>query len=46
LVLPSAGNAAAPTMICDAAKNPTECTTPISPGDKTTKPDVSPAPAP
>jgi hypothetical protein len=46
-ILPSAGNAgrsAAPTMIFDCKKNPAECTTPISPGDKTTKPDLSPAP--
>jgi hypothetical protein len=48
-ILPDAGNAgrsAAPTMIFDCKKNPAECTTPISPGDKATKPDVSPAPAP
>jgi hypothetical protein len=46
-ILPSAGNAgqsAAPTMIFDCKKNPAECTTPISPGDKATRPDVSPAP--
>ena len=48
-ILPSAGNAgqsAAPTMIFDCKKNPAECTTPVSPGDKATKPDVSPAPTP
>jgi hypothetical protein len=31
-------------MIFDCKKNPAECTTPISPGDKATRPDVSPAP--
>jgi hypothetical protein len=48
-ILPSAGNSgpsAAPTMIFDCKKNPAECTTPVSPGDRTTKPDVSPLPAP
>jgi len=48
MILPSAGQAgqsAAPTMVFECEKRPQDCTTPATPADKTSKPDLSAPPA-
>lgn len=47
MILPSAGQSApsaAPTMVFDCKAKPQDCTTPASPADKATAPDVSAPP--
>jgi len=48
MILPSAGQAgqsAAPTMVYDCKNKPQDCTTPPAPGDKSSMPKQSDAPA-
>lgn len=48
MILPSAGQAgqsAAPTMVFECEKRPQDCTTPATPADKTSKPELSAPPA-
>ncbi|WP_156639819.1 hypothetical protein [Bosea sp. PAMC 26642] len=48
MILPSAGESApsaAPTMVFDCKAKPQDCTTPATPADKATAPDVSAPPA-
>lgn len=48
MILPSAGQAgpsAAPTMVFDCKAKPQDCTTPVTPADKATAPEVSAPPA-
>jgi hypothetical protein len=47
MILPSAGQSApsaAPTMVFDCKAKPQDCTTPATPADKATAPDVSAPP--
>ncbi|MDR6871921.1 hypothetical protein J2Y55_002934 [Bosea sp. BE125] len=48
MILPSAGSSgpsAAPTMIYDCKAKPQDCTTPATPADKATAPQISAPPA-
>lgn len=48
MILPSAGQSApsaAPTMVYDCKANPQDCTTPATPADKATAPEISAPPA-
>lgn len=48
MILPSAGQSgesAAPTMVFDCEKKPQDCTAPVTPADKTSKPTLSAPPA-
>jgi hypothetical protein len=47
MILPSAGQSgpsAAPTMVFDCKAKPQDCTTPATPADKTSAPDISAPP--